>query len=41
MTVDVDLADRWGEACVIDRALAVAPSIAFYRYQISFKLLKG
>jgi restriction system protein len=25
----------------IRRALAVAPSVAFYRYQISFKLLKG
>lgn len=25
----------------IRRALAVSPSIAFYRYPISFKLLKG
>jgi restriction system protein len=25
----------------IRRALAVAPSVAFYRYQISFKLLKA
>jgi hypothetical protein len=25
----------------IRRALAVAPSVHFYRYQISFKLLKG